>query len=165
MLRHLVEKHRQLDRSKGWYVKHGYLWADGSRWLTKSDAFFEKCGTSLIVPAHFYAYFSAPEIGETDITRELGSHRLIFDRRPIAADYFRPFPSPGAIYRREHGNASQTDVLRARKTQGEGRKPSQGGPIHAIKDRPRTADDFGSGKAQEVPLTAEMRQEFFGAFA
>jgi hypothetical protein len=163
--RRLVEEHRRLDRSKGWYIKDGYLWADGSRWLTTSDAFFEKCGTSLIVPAHFYAYFSAPEIGETDVIRELGSHKLIFDRRPIAADYFRPFPSRGAIYRRGHGNATQTDMQRVREMKGEGRKPSQGGPIHAIKDRARAADDFGPGKAQEMPLTAEMRREFFGAFA
>jgi glycosyltransferase involved in cell wall biosynthesis len=163
--RHLVEQYRQLDRSKGWYINLGYLWPKESRWLTKSQAFFEICGTSLIVPAHFYAYFSAPEIGETDIIRELGSHRLIFDRRSIDDGYFRPFPIRGAIYRVGHSNATQTDVQRARGVQSQSQKPRKGTLVQAIKRRLRIAYNFVLGKTQRVPLNAKIRNEFFGAFA
>jgi hypothetical protein len=161
----LVERHRQLDQSKGWYINLGYLWRDGSPFLTRTDSFYELCGTSLIVPASFYAYFSAPGIGETDVARELGSHKLIFDRRPIAGGSFRPFPLRAAIYRLGHSNATQADLDRARKAQSERQGAGRRRIVPAVRRRLRTARDLVFGRALKVELSGKVRSEFFGALA
>ena len=99
------------DRGCGWVIKRGYWWASGSRLLVLTDRFHERCGTSLLVPPRYYGHVSGALAGEAAL-EELGSHKLIFGRLPLAEPTWRTVPFPAAIYRLQPGYASGSSGTR-----------------------------------------------------
>lgn len=91
----------------GWRIDLGYVWLDGSAYLRRAEGFNTRCGTSLIVPREFYLKYSGESFDAAQATRELGSHKLIFEHIPANRPKFRDVPFRAAIYRLGHQNASQ----------------------------------------------------------
>ncbi len=130
----------------GWVIDRGYWWETGSRLLSLQDRFNSRCGTSLLVPPGHYAHF-AGGLGPRDAIQELGSHKLIFKRRPKQLPDWRPVPFPAAIYRLHPGSATRSDQLAV----------AQGGSTRRRKSR------WSVSELKKLRLlTPAIRREFFG---
>jgi hypothetical protein len=97
----------------GWYIKHGYVWAEGTKLLYRLRNFSEVCGTSLIVRADLYNLPKSIEAAdETYIRRMLGSHIQIKDILSKANAPLSPLPFNGAVYRTGHAEShSQSSAI------------------------------------------------------
>jgi glycosyltransferase involved in cell wall biosynthesis len=93
----------------GWVINRGYWWQSGSRVLHETARFNDRCGTSLLVPPHYYAHF-AGDLAEVDAIRELASHKRIFDRLPRQPPAWRYVPFPAAIYRLQGRGVSRSQL-------------------------------------------------------
>lgn len=113
-----VHKNASADCS-GFHIPRGYIWRTGAGVAMEVDNFHRMCGTSLIVRANLYRGHGAPE-PDHDAINEYGSHVLIFDRLRAEGRPLAPIPFPAAIYRVNHGNASQVDVVRGDISGGRG---------------------------------------------
>ena len=155
---HFVDQH---PPDRFWYVAEGYFWENGSNRLGKMDDIFQNCGSSLIVPRNCYAMFEEPHLGRDYVIKELGSHRLIFDRKPIGSGIWSAIPFRAVIYRVQHSNASLTRFARDTRT------GMRAGPFlsraralargvrKGLRGDPR-------GGVGVWPLTAKIRNAFFG---
>jgi hypothetical protein len=111
----------QRERS-GWVIDQGYWWRSESPLLFRTSRFNDRCGTSLLLPPHYYAYF-AGGLSERDAIRELACHKRIFKRVPRHPPAWRGVPFPAAIYRLQRGGASRLQQSVASATDGkEGRR-------------------------------------------
>ncbi len=153
----------------GWYVDEGFAWATGAAELLPMIGFHRLCGSSIIAPARYFKHVSGRGT-EDEAIQELGSHRIIIDEAGESGNVFHPLPFRGAIYRRGHANATQTDVDRI----AAARPAAPPGPgaraLEAMRrlkasvfPRPRTAT---SGPRifvdRPVRLDPALRREFFG---
>ncbi len=147
-------------RSSGWTGGHiidkGYAMPDPQR-IFPLENLHQICGTSVIVPVHYYSRFR----GDTDqifTTRELGSHKWIYEDRVDPPRHYRRIPFRAAIYRTSHKNSTQRFV----KT----RPQIQTGPLRRRpqpKIKERKAEVPFIDRDHPLPLTQAVREDFFGA--
>lgn len=145
-----------------WYIDQGYFWESGSRRVGKMSGLYKLCGTSLILPKLSYAMFSEDDLGNEYIINELGSHKLIFDRFPVASGVWKPIPFRAAIYRVQHENASLTKyAAESRISISSGNAVSRlKGLARGIRRGLRGDPRGGIGL---YPITKKLKATFFGS--
>jgi len=148
---------------QGWAINHGYAWIAGQNKLRKVKDFHTSCGTSLIIKAGYYR-FSKQSSGEEDSTAiaELGSHKIVVQRALAASKPLKYIPFYAGIYRYNHANATQREI---KERELKSRWASLG-PLHRFARRMRRllSDSSTPNQDSSVPITAEIRKEFFGKF-
>ena len=157
--RRLSEFIASQNHRSGWCVDQGYIWQNGSRFLRRTRGFFERCGTSLIVPKEYYLKYSGDTINPANparATRELGSHTLIFDRVPMASSTWRFVPFLAAIYRLGHSNASQRVVDVSKASSG------HGGATPTLRSRLAWCAEKASRLSRTRVIGSHVRRDFFG---
>jgi glycosyltransferase involved in cell wall biosynthesis len=101
--RNLTSFVAERPNANGWFIKSGYVWSDGGRWLYRTDGFSQFCGSSHIIRADL---FNLPESLETAddtyIRRMLGSHVMIEGILSGSRTPLEPLPFLGAVYRIGH---------------------------------------------------------------
>jgi hypothetical protein len=136
-------------RRCGWVIDRGYLWRTGSRFMTLTDRFSEKCGTSLLIPPDYFLQFSGTP-DTTEAIRELGSHQVIFERLPFGPPTWARVPFAAAIYRLERSGYSRSQE------------------IVTARSRSPVPRFHRTGMFRLVPprlLTSRIRRDFFGNVA
>jgi hypothetical protein len=133
----------------GWVINKGYWWQSGSRVFHGTERFHERCGTSLLVPPHYYAHFTGG-LAEADAICELASHKWIFKRLPRQPPAWRYVPFAAAIYRLQGRGVSRSQQIAGWAIGG----PEQG--RSGLRDRLR-------GLRRMRFMTPGMRRDFFGA--
>lgn len=145
----------------GWAISLGYAWSEGQEILQEVHDFHNSCGTSLIVRAEFFR-FAGQAPGEEDSAAidELGSHKIVVQRAQAAGTPFDFIPFHGGIYRYNHANTTQREI----KERGLKSRWAALGPLHGFARRLRRRLRHTSAPTQtaSVPITAEIRNEFFG---
>ena len=91
----------------GWVIDNGFWWRSGSWVLHWTWRLNDRCGTSLLVPPHYYAHFTGDR-ADSDAIRELASHKWIFRRLPRSR---RP---GGTSHSRRRSTACKAVASRAR---------------------------------------------------
>lgn len=88
----------------GYFVKNGFVWGSGGKWIYNYDGNFSHlCGTSHIIRSDLYNLPSSFEAAtESYIKTMLGSHRFIFDELKNNDKTLLPLPFHGAVYRVGH---------------------------------------------------------------
>lgn len=90
----------------GWYVKNGYVWADGGSMVYKHPTFHKVCGTSHIIRADL---MELPETFQSAtpeyIKTMLGSHIFIDKYLEDKGSALKELPFHGAVYRVGHAGA------------------------------------------------------------
>ena len=132
----------------GWVIGKGYWWRSGSRVLERTERFNDRCGTSLLVPPHYYGHF-AGGVSESDAIRELASHKRIFDRLPKQAPAWRPVPFPAGIYRLQGRGTSRLQIAAS----------AVGAPV----PRPPGLRTRLAALRRLRLMTRAVRRDFFGA--
>lgn len=100
--------------ANGFFVKYGYIWGAGEKWILRYDGNFSHlCGTSHIVRSDLYNLpCSFDSATESYIKKMLGSHKYIFDLMKENGTPLSPLPFYGAIYRVGHTeNHSQSSGM------------------------------------------------------
>jgi hypothetical protein len=136
--------------ANGWFIKNGYVWADGGRLLYKYGDFSHFCGTSLIIRADLYKLPSSATTASDDyIKRMLGSHIYIQSYLTEQGTALAPLPFMGAVYRvghaisfSKHGGIIRLFFLRREVLKR---------PVEILLRLPRLCF-----------LTQRLREEFFG---
>lgn len=145
----------------GWAINLGYAWAEGQDTLQEVHNFHESCGTSLIVKAEFFR-FAGQEVGAEDRAAidELGSHKIVVQRANAAGTPFEFIPFHGGIYRYNHANTTQREI----KDRGLKSRWAALGPLYSFARqlRRRLRHTPVPAQAVSVPITPEIRREFFG---
>lgn len=164
LVRHVIE-HTDPKARHGWYVDKGYVWRTDEDHFRILDRFHRVCGTSLIGPPQYFdAWHDEDTTGTRPSTMELGNHKGVFEKIGTGPEGFRPIPFRASIYRRGHLNATQAE-LPAQQTTGWRRRLinrsmfTRAGWAKRIEKlrQPHGVDD-----GPKVPLTAELKQAFFG---
>ncbi|WP_208350966.1 hypothetical protein [Pseudaestuariivita rosea] len=155
----------QEGEKTGWLVKKGYSWISGSNHVYEVEGFHRLCGTSIVVPAHYYAYVRK-QGSIRDSIQELGGHRAVVDSAHRNKLTFRHLPFHGAIYRLGHSNASQSDVQRLTADGISLKKPGMiergiakiGRMLTGAKleEGPKTRQDY------PIEIETNLMREFFG---
>jgi hypothetical protein len=90
----------------GWYVRDGYVWGDGGKWVYKYADFSKFCGTSHVVRTDLFQLPANVESADADYVRKLfGSHIFIRDHLKERGEPLEPLPFAGAVYRIGHAGA------------------------------------------------------------
>ena len=96
----------QHPSSPGWFIKKGYVWSDGGKYLYEYEDFSRLCGTSHIVRQDL---FNLPDkiedVGREYICKMLGSHTFMHDLLDKQATPLEELPFVGAVYRIGHAGA------------------------------------------------------------
>jgi len=98
----------------GYFIKDGFVWGSGGKWLYHYDGDFSHlCGSSHIIRSDLYNLPpSFEEATEIYIKKMLGSHRFIFDELKKNGKSLSKLPFIGAIYRVGHSeNHSQSNGM------------------------------------------------------
>ena len=133
----------------GWVINKGYWWRSGSRVLHRTERFHQRCGTSLLVPPHYYAHFTG-DLAESDAIRELASHKRIFRRLPRQPPAWRYVPFAAAIYRLQGRGVSRSQQMDGWAVGGpETRRPGLRSRLAGLRRMRR--------------MTRGIRRDFFGA--
>jgi hypothetical protein len=92
--------------ANGWFIKHGYVWADGGQWLYQSDDFSHLCGSSHIIRADLYNLPSSQANADDSYIRKvLGSHMYLHGHLDSSGTPLAALPFFGAVYRIGHPGA------------------------------------------------------------
>ena len=90
----------------GWYIRDGYVWGEGDKWLYLYSGFSEFCGSSHIIRCDCYDLPKDIEmVSDTYLRRMLGSHIFIRKYLEGSGQKLEPLPFPGAVYRVGHAVA------------------------------------------------------------
>ncbi len=90
----------------GWFLREGYIWSDGGRFLYRFSDFSKLCGTSHIIRADLYKIpKSLADADESYVQEILGSHIFLHDRLDASNNRLSPLPFVGAVYRIGHPGA------------------------------------------------------------
>lgn len=142
----------------GWYIRHGWSWRDGARWVKPMPEIWKDCGTTVICPLDRFLIFSDPGAPREDIHHDLGGHidvKLRHEGRPTE---LRPLPFRGAVSRQAHSFASQKLLVahgfRAHLPNHGPRRRSS----HALRGWKSWALSF----VRYRPIDPWLRREFFG---
>jgi hypothetical protein len=92
--------------ANGWYIRDGYIWSDGGKFLYRYTDFSRLCGTSHIIRSDLYKLpLTFEEAEDAYIRRMLGSHIFIHDHLDTEGTPLASLPFPGAVYRTGHPGA------------------------------------------------------------
>lgn len=90
----------------GWYVRNGYVWGEGSKYLYIHPDFSNLCGTSLVIRSDLYKLpVVFEDASDSYIRKMLGSHIYIKEHLKATETPLQPLPFIGAVYRVGHPGA------------------------------------------------------------
>lgn len=138
----LAEYVNQHPTSNGWYMRRGYLYEEGSRWIYQAHSdFYKRCGSCNILRADLVRVPPNLHDNDLDFAPYYTKHSTVEQRFAEQGTPLELLPFAGALYTYAHGeNAS-----------GDRNKPATNGAIDRVKTffvnfRPLThsiRDEFG----------------------
>jgi hypothetical protein len=92
-------------KERGWYIKNGYCWSEGSRWAFSHTTLHKICGTTHIIHRDLMKIPASLADAPRQHVRWLGQHFRTTDDLVAAGTPLQALPFAGSVYRVGHSNA------------------------------------------------------------